>query len=196
MTTIDDQIAALEAEVSAKMEQLTALKRQYGSDVEDHVLLGADGSEHRLSELFGVGSDLIVVHNMGKRCSYCTLWADGFNGIYRHLADRAAFVVVSPDAPDVQRAFAESRGWRFPMYSDSSKEFTRAMGFITRHNDADYWLPGYSTFSKNADGTIRRVAKDFFGPGDLYCSLWHMFGLLAGGPGEWQPSITYDVAAA
>jgi peroxiredoxin len=38
-------------------------------------------------------------------------------GIYNHLADRAAVVVVSPDPPEVQQRFAQSRGWKFPMVS-------------------------------------------------------------------------------
>ena len=51
-----------------------------------------------------------------------------------------------------------------------------------KHN---YW-PGVSVFEKSADGTIRRVAKDFFGPGDFYCNIWHFLDLL---PGE---NVTTD----
>jgi predicted dithiol-disulfide oxidoreductase (DUF899 family) len=71
----------------------------------------------RLSALFGDKADLIVIHNMGASCPYCTLWADGYNGIYHHLSSRAAFVISSPDRPDVQKEFATGRGWRFPMVS-------------------------------------------------------------------------------
>src|SRR5690349_20311246 len=65
----------------------------------------------RLSQLFGAKQELFVIHNMGRSCSSCTLWADGFNGVYPHIADRAAFVISTPDAPEVQRDFAASRGW-------------------------------------------------------------------------------------
>jgi predicted dithiol-disulfide oxidoreductase (DUF899 family) len=61
----------------------------------------------QLSDLFGEHEDLIVIHNMGVSCPYCTLWADGFNGLIRHLEDRAAFVMVSPDPPDIQKEFAK-----------------------------------------------------------------------------------------
>jgi len=61
--------------------------------VEDFALRDLDGSERRLSELFGEKDDLIVVHNMGRGCNHCTLWADGFNGLADHLADRASFVL-------------------------------------------------------------------------------------------------------
>lgn len=78
--------------------------------VDDYAFSTAAG-EVRLSELFGDKQDLFVIHNMGTSCPYCTLWADGYNGVYHHLADRAAFVVASPDDPQVQARFAASRGW-------------------------------------------------------------------------------------
>ena len=79
--------------------------------VPDHAFATPDGTTH-LSDLFGSKDALFVIHNMGVSCPYCTLWADGFNGIYAHVADRAAFVVCSPDT---QSRFAAGRGWRFPM---------------------------------------------------------------------------------
>src|SRR6516162_6332847 len=33
---------------------------------------------------------LFVIHNMGAGCRNCTLWADGFNGMLRHIENRAA----------------------------------------------------------------------------------------------------------
>src|SRR5262249_59078835 len=73
------------------------------------------GGAIKLSELFGDKDTLIVVHNMGTSCPNCTLWADGFNGVFEHLRDRAAFVVSSPDSPEKQQTFAAGRGRRFPM---------------------------------------------------------------------------------
>ena len=48
-----------------------------------------------------------------------------------------------------------------------------------------------STFHKDADGTITRIAHDHFGPGDLYNPVWHMFPLLDGGVDGWQPKFRY-----
>jgi predicted dithiol-disulfide oxidoreductase (DUF899 family) len=87
--------------------------------VKDYTFQRAGGGSVRLSELFGDKADLFVIHNMGQSCPYCTLWADGFNGAYRHLSNRAAFVVSSPDTPEKQRKFAESRHWTFPMVHPS-----------------------------------------------------------------------------
>ena len=66
--------------------------------VRDYDFASCEGPK-RLSQLFGAKRDLFVIHNMGRSCVQCTLWADGFNGLYPHIADRAAFVVASPDPP-------------------------------------------------------------------------------------------------
>ena len=99
-------------------------------EVPDYVFTNTSGSV-RLSELFGDKPDLIVIHNMGATCPHCTLWADGFNGIYDHLASRATFVLSSPDTPNTQKTFAASRGWRFPMVSHNGTTFAADMGYRT-----------------------------------------------------------------
>ena len=80
-----------------------------------------------------------MIHNIGTSCAYCTLWADGFNGIYDHLVSRAAFVVSGPDRPDVQRTFAGSRNWRFPMVSHADATFAMNMGYRSKDGGL---LPG------------------------------------------------------
>ena len=131
---------------------------------------------------------------MGKSCPYCTLWADGFNGVAGHLEDRAGFVVVSPDAPEDQQAFAKSRGWTFRMLSAKESSFTDDMGYMAEYEGKPWPQPGYSTFRKNEDGQVQRVAHAPFGPGDPYCGVWHLFELLDGGTGEWQPKFEYGGA--
>ena len=135
--------------------------------------------------------DTQFIHNMGSRCPYCTLWADGFNGVVDHLEDRAAFVVVSPDVPEVQAEFAASRNWTFRMASDGSSGFTQAMGFTQEQEGRTYYQPGCSTFRKQDDGTIVRIAQAGFGPGDVYCAPWHLFSLLADSSGDWSPKFSY-----
>jgi len=141
----------------------------------------------RLSELFGDKSDLIVIHNMGASCAYCTLWADGFNGVYEHLANRAAFVVCSPDAPDAQSRFAAGRGWRFPMVSHAGTSFAADMGY---RSETGGWLPGVSVFRREA-GRIVRVADTRFRPGDDFCTVWHLLDLLPDGVEGWSPRYSY-----
>jgi predicted dithiol-disulfide oxidoreductase (DUF899 family) len=142
----------------------------------------------RLSELFGDKRDLIVIHNMGTSCPNCTLWADGFNGIYHHLADRAAFVVSSPDPPGVQREFAQSRGWRFPMISHASTTFAADMGYRSQRGG---WLPGASVFRRDGNHILRVSDTGLLAPGDDFCALWHFFDLLPDGAGDWEPKFSY-----
>ncbi len=180
-------IAELEREVFEKQQLLARLKRDREPEpVDDYELSGPDGKV-RLSELFGDKSDLIVVHNMGKSCPYCTLWGDNYNGVAAHLSSRAAFVVVSPDTPDIQQEFAAQRGWRFAMYSGAQSTFIEDMGF----KDDSGWTPGVSTFWRGDDGDIYRVASAPFGPYDAFCSVWHFFSLLKGGTGNWAPKYKY-----
>jgi hypothetical protein len=97
----------------------------------------------------------------------CTMWADGYNGIHHHVTSRAAFVVSSPDLPEVQRRFAASRGWKFPMVSHAGTSFAADMGF------------------RGAKGSTLPS------PGDDFCTVWHMFDLLPGGAGDWWPKFQY-----
>src|SRR6516165_10464733 len=90
--------------------------------VADHVFGTLKGST-TLSALFGRRDELMVIHNMGSKCAYCTMWADGYSGIYPHLKQRSAFVVASRDKPETQAKFAASRAWQFPMVSDKAAAF-------------------------------------------------------------------------
>jgi len=189
--TYQHDMEQLDREIAERRERLNHLKRQQAARPADgYSFVGANGAVG-ITDLFGEKDDLIVVHNMGRRCPYCTMWGDGLNGLAAHIQNRCALVVVSPDDPATQAEFAVSRGWRFPMVSDADGRFTRDMGYLIDQEGRSYWLPGYSTFHRDADGAVRRVGSDFFGPGDMYCGAWPMFDMLLDGPGDWQPAITY-----
>ncbi len=141
----------------------------------------------RLSALFGDKDTLFVIHNMGTTCSHCTMWADGFNGVFEHLRDRAAFVVSSPDTPERQQNFAAGRGWKFPMVSVQGTTFAEDMGY--RPNGRV--MPGVSVFKRKGD-TIMRVADTAFTHGDDFCGVWHLFDLIPEGAAGWQPKFSYS----
>ena len=185
--TLQNDIERLEDELVERHERLAEMKRRLPREtVQDYTLAGWKGPV-QLSELFAGKPDLIVVHNMGRGCRYGTLWADGFNGVYPHLADRAAFVLCSPDPVEVQQEFAVGRGWRFPMVSGKDSSFIQDMGFRSEKS----WMPGVSTFHLEPTGGIVRVARAPFGPFDPFCGVWHLFGLLAEGVNEWEPQYRY-----
>lgn len=182
------EIAALEKSIFEQKEKLYELRRKSPRLLmKDYSFLSRDNRAITLSELFGDKPELILVHNMGKSCPYCTLWADGFNGIHQHLSNRAAFVVSTPDSPEVMDNFAKSRGWKFDLVSTSGTSFKRDLGFESEQG----YMPGVSTFVKEADGSIYHVAFSYFGPGDDFCSAWFLFDLLPKGVGDWHPKFQY-----
>lgn len=172
------------AEIRNKMREARGATEP--EEVVDYVFTNSDGSV-RLSELFGDKPDLIVIHNMDRSCPSCTMWADGFNGIYDHLTNRATFVVSSPDPPDVQKSFAAERGWRFPMVSHQGTTFAADMGYRSEEGG---WLPGISVFRREPS-RILRVSDAGFAPGNDFCALWHVFDLLPDGAGGWQSTYRY-----
>ena len=186
------QLAEAMADLERAKQRLVELRRRLPVEpVADYELAGPEGSV-RLSAMFGGKSDLILIHNMGAGCPYCTMWADEFNGVLHHMESRAAFVVVSPDAPEEQQRLASKRGWRFRMYSAEDTTFFEDMGFGSEEAHYDsHAMPGVSAFHKSPDGSIVRAAHDYFGPGDLYCGVWHLFALLRDGPGDWEPQFEY-----
>ena len=173
------KIEKLETKLVEQNEHLAELKRQQPpEDLKDYFLASPDGKVP-LAELFQGKKDLIVIHNMGRHCRYCTMWADGFNGLLPHLADRAGFAVVSPDPVSVQQKFALRRGWKFPFYSGRGSTFIKDMGFLPRPGEP--W-PGVSVFRRRGK-KISRIARASFGPFDPFCAAWPLFALLDGGVG-------------
>ena len=190
------------ATLDTKREEIAVLRREMRAlqakiepqVVQDYVLDGWDGPV-RLSELFGDKRDLILIHNMGTGCPSCTMWADGFNGVYDHLASRAAFVVSSPNTVEVQKQFAKSRGWRFPMVSHVNSTFAQDLGY--RHSSDDVfdqamggWNPGVSVFRRDGDRILRLSDADL-GPFDGFCLVYHLFDLVPGADPNWNPKYSY-----
>ena len=147
-----------------------------------------------LSSLFGDREVLFVVHNMGKSCPSCTMWADGLNGVLDHLEDRAAFVVSSPDSPSLQKTFAESRGWKFRMVSHDGTTFAKDMGYVREYEGKESFWPGVSVFtkeSKEEGDQVLRVSDTSFGPGDDFNAALNLFDLIPEGADDWMPRLSY-----
>ena len=196
--TYAESMAALHAkrkEMATLQVEMRALQAKVEPEaVRDYVLDGWDGPV-RLSELFGDKRDLIVIHNMGVGCPACTMWADGFNGVYDHLASRVAFVVSSPNPVEVQKEFAKGRGWRFPMVSHATTSFAQDLGY--RHRGADPfdeslggWEPGVSIFRRDGD-RILRFSDAEFGDFDGFCVVGSLFELIPENDGAWRPKYRY-----
>lgn len=183
-TQVMNDIQKLEMEIIEKKKRLAEMRRGIkGEQVANYDFVTSHNKPISLLELFGDKEELLVVHNMGKSCSYCTMWADGFNSVYHHIIRKASFVVSSPDSPADQENFAAERRWIFPMVSTKENSFKEDMGFVLEGMN----YPGVSVFTKDEEGKIYHHAKTFFGPGDDFCSVWSFFDLLPSGYEEYRP---------
>jgi predicted dithiol-disulfide oxidoreductase (DUF899 family) len=170
----------------ARKDLQHALAETAQTRVGDYTFQTLDGPV-TLHSLFGGKQDLFVVHNMGTSCNSCSMWADGLNGFYPHIADRAALVVASPDVPEVQADFAAARGWRFPMVSTKGTTFSADMGFA---NAVGKPMPGVSAF-QHKNGLVTRASASPFDDYDEFCMVWRFLDLLPQGADGWRPKRTY-----
>ncbi len=176
----------LELEIMEKSQELAALRQaEDGVEVEDYTFRTLDG-EVRLSSLFGGRERLLMIHNMGQGCRYCTLWADGINGVLDHLEDAMAVALVSKDPPEVQRRITLDRGWRFRIASHEGGAYMTEQCAMGEH--ANY--PGAAVYQRKG-GKILRGGRTAFGPGDLYSPVWHFLALAGLGHEDWTPQFHY-----
>jgi predicted dithiol-disulfide oxidoreductase (DUF899 family) len=183
-----ERLAGYRRNIAALREKMRkTLAETEPEEVRDYEFAVAGGTR-KLSGLFGKSDELFMIHNMGRKCPYCTLWADGFNGVYHHLADRGSFVVSSPDPPDAQAEFASGRGWRFPMVSHRGSSFATDMGYGSEEGG---WQPGISVFRRE-QARIVRLSDAGFQPRDDFSTVWHILDLLPEGAGGWSPRFKYS----
>lgn len=183
---MNDEISAIEKQLFELTTKLNELRKTHsGNEIENYTFATLDG-EVDLLDLFGDNDRLLVIHNMGQGCRYCTLWADGFNGFLPHLESAMSVVLVSKDSPEVQRRFANSRGWRFRLASHAGGQYIQDQNVMPDEQNA----PGAVVYERNGSRIIRKNAA-VFGPGDLYCSIWNLLGMAGFDAGNWTPQYNY-----
>jgi len=176
----------LEAEIMEKALKLAALRKaEEAVETADYTFSTLEG-ETTLSALFSGRDRLLAIHNMGQGCRYCTMWADGLNGVLPHLEDAMAVVLLSKDPPETQRRLARDRGWRFRMASHGGGPYMAEQCKTAEHDNC----PGAAVYEKSGDRMFRR-GRAAFGPGDLYSPVWHLLALGGVGSEEWTPQFHY-----
>ncbi len=182
----DQEIIDLEMKI---MELTQSLNRERASmtpePVPNYRFQTLDG-EVSLLDFFGAHDRLLAIHNMGDGCRYCTLWADGFNGLLPHLESAMAVVLLSKDSPEHQRKFAGSRGWRFRLASHGGGDYIREQTVMPGVEN----MPGAVTYLRK-DDQVFRWSRTIFGPGDAYTPMWNLLGLAGLGETEWTPQFRY-----
>ena len=179
-------ISELEKQIFELTTRLNELRKSNTGDVVPNYSFATLNGESSLLDLFGDQDHLLLIHNMGQGCRYCTLWADGFNGFLPHLESEMAVVLVSKDPPDVQRQFANSRDWRFRLASHGGGDYIREQTVCEGEEN----MPGAVVYERDGE-TIRRRNSCIFGPGDLYCSMWGLMALAGHDGSDWTPQYRY-----
>ena len=182
----EQRIAQIQQQIFELTGELgTLLKQSRGTEVPDYRFASGSG-EVSLLELFAGRDTLLAIHNMGQGCRYCTVWADGFNGFLPHLENAMSVVLLSKDPPELQRRFANERGWRFRLASHGGGDYIREQTVVDGQDN----YPGAVVYKREGDKVLRFNAC-VFGPGDLYCSLWSLLALAGRGAQDWTPQYSY-----
>ncbi len=177
---------AIEKQIMELTTELAKLRRaNEGEEVPNYRFDTLEG-EKSLLDLFGDRDRLLLIHNMGQGCRWCTLWADGFNGILAHLEAAMSVVLVSKDDPETQRRFAGSRGWKYRLASHGGGDYIKEQTVM----DGAGNMPGAVVYQRDGDRILRKN-DCIFGPGDIYCSLWHLLGMGGILESEFTPQFSY-----
>ncbi|MEW5248942.1 DUF899 family protein [Microbulbifer sp. 2201CG32-9] len=185
MSTLEE-IQQVERQLGELQKKLVALRRDYrGAAVPDYTFTTL-GGQVTLRDLFAGRDKLLLIHNMGQGCRYCTLWADGFNGLVPHLESVVSLALVSKDPPELQRCFASGRGWRFRLASHGGGTYLREQSVSAGADN----MPGAVLYEREGDRVYRKNSC-VFGPGDIYCAMWSLLGLAGLGEQDWTPQFSY-----
>lgn len=181
-----EKIQELEQQIFELGKELQSLQRSSSATEVPNYEFETEFGPATLLDLFGRHDKLLLIHNMGQACRYCTLWADGFNGFVPHLESAMSVVLVSKDSPEIQREFAKSRGWHFRLASHGGGSYMKEQTKMEEYSD----MPGAATYERQGEKVFKKNTC-IFGPGDLYCPLWNLLGLAGIGENDWTPQFRY-----
>lgn len=169
-----------------------------------YVFEGAAGRE-TLASLFGNHNQLLVYHFMfapdwEAGCKSCSFWADNFDGVTAHLAQRDVALAAISRAPYAKlKAFAVRMGWQFKWVSSADSDFNYDYRVSFRpedveagraqYNEAPYAgsmtdLPGLSAFFKDADGGLFHTYSTYGRGLDPINSAYQLLDLVPKGRDE------------
>jgi predicted dithiol-disulfide oxidoreductase (DUF899 family) len=163
---------AKEKEFTRLRDELSRERRELPWElVKKEYLFEAVHGRRTLADLFGKHSQLIVYHFMYAPdweigCRGCSFWADNFNGITPHLAQRDVSLVAVSRAPLAKlQAQARRFGWAFNWVSAVGNDFNfdynvsfsaESLGrgdalynFGTQKIDNSTEMPGISAFFRD-----------------------------------------------
>lgn len=155
-----------------------------------------------LADLFGGHSQLLVYHLMfgpdwNEACKNCSFWADNFNGIDVHLAQRDTALVAVSRAPLAKlQAYAKRMGWTFRWVSSGESDFNfdYKVSSPPGEDEVDYnfgtmkvgpgEMPGLSAFRRGDDGAIYHTYSTYARGIEMANGAYHLLDLTSKGRDE------------
>jgi len=128
-----------------------------GDIAPDAQLVGLDGQIVDLSSVTA-GRPAVLVFYRGAWCPYCNITLRTYERDLRPELDRlgVALVAISPQTPDGSTAAVQGGELNFPVLSDPSNAFVRALGIVTEPSAAArvaHTELGFDVADSNADST-------------------------------------------
>jgi len=128
-----------------------------GDVLPDAQLVGLDGQTVSLLSVTA-GRPAVLVFYRGAWCPYCNITLRTYERDLRPELDRlgVALVAISPQTPDGSTAAAQGGELKFPVLSDPSNAFVRALGIVTEPSAAArvaHTELGFDVADSNADST-------------------------------------------
>ena len=203
-----EELLDAESALRDQRERVSALRRDLPTNPVDRDYVFREGPadiekddpvrETRLAELFEDGTEtLILIHFMFDPswelgCPMCSMWADGYDAVAKHVRQRTSFAVVAKQEVGKLRAHARRRGWKnLRLLSAHDSSFISDFGM---EDDRSGQHPGASVFVRGSDGAVRHaytveaMNRGEFRGVDLLSPVWHLFDLLPNGRGDWMPT--------
>jgi len=182
-----EEIRTLEKEALAIAKRLETLRRENDPVPVRNYRFETLAGPVDLLTLFGDKDTLLMIHNMGDGCRWCTSWADGLNAALPHFENSFSVVLVNKNDPRSQWKFALERGWNFRMASHGGDEYAKEQS-LDPDGESDW--PGIVCYERK-DGRIFRKNASEFGPGDFFNPLFHVATLAGIGLEEFTPQFSY-----
>jgi predicted dithiol-disulfide oxidoreductase (DUF899 family) len=199
-------LLAREKEFTRERDELSRQRRELPwVKVDKNYVFDGPNGKQSLAELFGDKSQLIVYHFMfapewEAGCKSCSFWADNFNGIDVHLAQRdVSFVAISRAPYAKLGAYRKRMGWNFKWVSSFANDFNfdygvsftpdQVAGGVGEYNymNGKLWGPdavGISVFCKNAKGEIFQTYSCYSRGVDMMNGAYHYLDLTPKGRDE------------
>jgi predicted dithiol-disulfide oxidoreductase (DUF899 family) len=200
------RLLAAEKELTRQRDALSAERRAlpWVRVDKEYVFDGPNGPQ-TLAQLFAGKSQLVIYHFMfgpdwEAGCKSCSFWADNFNGITAHLAQRDVTMIAVSRAPLAKlQAFARRLGWSFTWVSSFGSDFNfdfrvsfqadevergaAVYNFATTRPQSSE-MPGISVFCKDASGAIFHTYSCYARGLDMLNTAYHYLDLVPKGRDE------------